>query len=50
VIIDGTVVGGGTSVSADGHGHGELRNSSVLGKVVTGTLAVVSDSGGNVGF
>ena len=50
VIVDSSSVGGGTSVSADGHGHGELRNSTVLGKIVTGPFAVVSDSGGNVGF
>lgn len=50
VIVEQSVVGGGTSFTADGHGHGEYRNSAVLNKIVTGPFAVVSDSGGNVKF
>ena len=51
VIVNSSVVGGGTSsFSADGHGHGEYRNSTRLGPVVTGPFAIVSDSGGNVTF
>jgi len=40
----------GAAVIADGHGHGELRNSAVISPVVTRQYAVVSDSGGNVPF
>lgn len=50
VIVENTVVGGGNAVFADGHGHGELRNSAVISPVVVRQFAVVSDSGGNVPF
>jgi hypothetical protein len=50
VIVESSVVGGGTSFTADGHGHGEYRNSAILNKISTGPFAVVSDSGGNVTF
>jgi len=50
VIVESSVVGGGTSFTADGHGHGEYRNSAILNNVTTGPFAVVSDSGGNVRF
>ena len=44
------MIGGGAAVIADGHGHGEVRNSAVISPVVTRQFAVVSDSGGNVPF
>jgi hypothetical protein len=50
VIINGSVVGGGTAISADGHGHGEYRNSAIISPVVASQFAVVSNSGGNVSF
>jgi hypothetical protein len=50
VIVESSTVGGGKSVTADGHGHGELRNSAVISPVATSQFAVVSDSGGNVAF
>jgi len=50
VIFNNGVIGGGAAVRADGHGHGELRNSAVISPVVTTQFAVVSDSGGNVPF
>ncbi|HEY3256739.1 MAG TPA: hypothetical protein VGJ91_22435 [Polyangiaceae bacterium] len=50
VIVNGGVIGGGAAVSADGHGHGELRNAAVISPVVATQFAVVSDSGGNVAF
>ena len=55
VIVNGSVVGGGPgpggfAVSADGHGHGELRNSAVISPNQVLGFAVVSDSGGNTGF
>jgi hypothetical protein len=50
VIVESSTLGGGTAVSADGHGHGELRNSSVISPVVATQFAIVSDSGGNVAF
>ena len=49
-VFNNGVVGGGAAVIADGHGHGELRNSAVISPVVTRQYAVVSDSGGNVPF
>jgi hypothetical protein len=50
VIVDNSVVGGGNSFSADGHGHGEYRNSAVTSPIAISQYAVVSDSGGNVKF
>jgi len=55
VIVDGSVIGGGPGAggfafSADGHGHGEVRNSAVLSPNSVLGFAVVSDSGGNTGF
>ena len=50
VIVENTVLGGGSAVAASGHGHGELRNSAVISPLSVTQFAVVSDSGGNVGF
>jgi hypothetical protein len=55
VIIENSVLGGGPATggfafSADGHAHGEYRNSSVLSPSSVREFAVVSDSGGNVAF
>ncbi|HTQ07751.1 MAG TPA: hypothetical protein VMI54_28045 [Polyangiaceae bacterium] len=50
VIVDGSVIGGGAAVAADGHGHGELRNSAVISPLAVTQFAVVSDSGGNVAY
>ncbi|HEY7376164.1 MAG TPA: hypothetical protein VIF57_28645 [Polyangia bacterium] len=50
VIVDTSTVGGGFAFSADGHGHGEVRNSAVLNPNSVRDFAVVSDSGGNVAF
>jgi len=50
VIVENSTVGGGKAVTADGHGHGELRNSAVISPVATSQYAVVSDSGGNVAY
>ena len=50
VIVNGGVIGGGAAVSADGHGHGELRNAAVISPVVATQFSVVSDAGGNVAF
>jgi len=55
VIVNTSVVGGGPgpggfAVSADGHGHAELRNSAVISPNSALGFAVISDSGGNTGF
>lgn len=50
VIIENSVIGGGAAVSADGHAHGEVRNSSVISPLVATQFAIVSNSGGNVSF
>lgn len=50
VVVDTSVVGGGFAVSADGHGHGELRNSAVISPNSAREFSVISDSGGNVPF
>jgi len=55
VIVESSVIGGGPGAggfafSADGHGHGEVRNSSVLSPNSVREFAVVSDSGGNIAF
>lgn len=50
VIVENSVIGGGAAMSADGHAHGEVRNSSVLSPLVAKQFAVVSDSGGNISF
>jgi hypothetical protein len=50
VIVENTVLGGGKAVQADGHGHGELRNSAVLNPLAVTQFAVVSDSGGNIKY
>lgn len=55
VIVETSVVGGGPaagglSFQADGHGHGEYRNSAVISPISATQFAVVSDSGGNTGF
>lgn len=50
VVVNGGVVGGGSAFLADGHGHGEYRNSSVISPVTVTQFAVVSNSGGNVAF
>ena len=55
VIVNGSVVGGGPgpggfAVSADGHGHVELRNSAVISPTSALGFSVVSDSGGNSAF
>ena len=54
VIVETSVVGGGPSggfaFSADGHGHGEFRNSAVISPNSVREFAVVSDSGGNTAF
>ena len=55
VIVNTSVVGGGPgpggfAVSADGHGHAELRNSSVISPNSALGFAIISDSGGNTGF
>jgi hypothetical protein len=55
VIVDSSVVGGGPATggfafSADGHAHGEFRNSSVLSPNSVREFATVSDSGGNIAF
>jgi hypothetical protein len=50
VIVENSTVGGGFAFSADGHGHGEFRNSAVISPNSIREFAVVSDSGGNVGF
>lgn len=50
VIVESSTVGGGFAFSADGHGHGEFRNSAVISPNSIRQFAVVSDSGGNVAF
>jgi hypothetical protein len=55
VIVNGSVVGGGPgpggfAVSADGHGHVELRNSAVISPNSAIGFSVISDSGGNSAF
>jgi len=55
VIVDGSVVGGGPAAggfafSADGHAHGEFRNSAIISPNSVREFAVVSNSGGNTGF
>jgi len=55
VIVESSVIGGGPATggfafSADGQGHGEVRNSSVLSPNSVRQFAVVSDSGGNTAF
>jgi hypothetical protein len=50
VIVDNSTLGGGFSFVADGHGHGEFRNSSLLNPNSVTGFAVVSDSGGNNTF
>jgi hypothetical protein len=55
VIVNTSVVGGGPgpggfAVSADGHGHAELRNSAVISPNSALGFAIISDSGGNTGF
>ena len=54
VIVETSVVGGGPAggfaFSADGHGHGEFRNSAVISPNSVREFAVVSDSGGNTAF
>jgi hypothetical protein len=55
VVVNSSVVGGGPATGgaafmADGHGHGEYRNSSVISPVVVSQFAVVSDSGGSTRF
>jgi hypothetical protein len=50
VIVNGGVIGGGSAFLADGHGHGEYRNSSVISPVTVTQFAVVSNSGGNGAF
>jgi len=55
VIVNTSIVGGGPGAggfafSADGHGHGEFRNSAVISPNQVLGFAVVSDSGGNSKF
>jgi hypothetical protein len=50
VIVENSVLGGGKSVLADGHGHAEVRNTTVLDALTATQFAVISNSGGNVGF
>jgi hypothetical protein len=50
VVVNGSTVGGGSAFIADGHGHGEYRNSAVISPVTVTQFAVVSNSGGNVAF
>lgn len=55
VVVQNSVVGGGPGAggfafSADGHGHGEFRNSAVISPNSVRDFAVVSDSGGNTAF
>jgi hypothetical protein len=55
VVVNTSVVGGGPgpggfAVSADGHGHVELRNSSVISPTSALGFAIISNSGGNVAF
>lgn len=55
VIVNTSVVGGGPgpggfAVSADGHGHVELRNSAVISPTSAIGFAIISDSGGNSAF
>jgi hypothetical protein len=55
VIVNTSIVGGGPgaggfAVSADGHGHAELRNSSVISPNSALGFAIISDSGGNTAF
>jgi hypothetical protein len=50
VVVNGSTVGGGSAFLADGHGHGEYRNSAVISPVTVTQFAVVSNSGGNVAF
>jgi hypothetical protein len=55
VIVESSVVGGGPAAggvafSADGHGHGEYRNSAIISPVSVRGFAVVSDAGGNTSF
>jgi len=55
VIVENSVLGGGPATggfafSADGHAHGEYRNSSVISPSSVREFAIVSDSGGNVAF
>jgi hypothetical protein len=55
VIVNTSVVGGGPgpggfAVSADGHGHVELRNSAVISPNSAIGFSIISDSGGNSAF
>ena len=55
VIVNTSVVGGGPgaggfAVSADGHGHVELRNSSVISPTSAIGFSIISNSGGNTAF
>ena len=55
VIVNTSIVGGGPgpggfAVSADGHGHAELRNSAVISPNSALGFSIISDSGGNTGF
>jgi hypothetical protein len=55
VIVETSVVGGGPAAGgfsflANGHGHGEYRNSAVITPISVSQFAVVTDSGGNTGF
>jgi hypothetical protein len=55
VIVNTSIVGGGPgpggfAVSADGHGHVELRNSAVISPTSALGFSVISDSGGNSAF
>jgi hypothetical protein len=55
VVVNTSVVGGGPgaggfAVSADGHGHVELRNSAVISPNSALGSAIISDSGGNSAF
>jgi hypothetical protein len=55
VVVNTSVVGGGPgpggfAVSADGHGHVELRSSAVISPTSALGSAIISDSGGNSAF
>jgi hypothetical protein len=55
VIVNTSVVGGGPgaggfAVSADGHGHVELRNSAVISPTSAIGFSIISNSGGNSSF
>ena len=49
-VVGGGPGAGGFAVTADGHGHVELRNSAVISPTSALGFAIISNSGGNVPF